>query len=96
MVKNTSNNSLAYFGAGWDFRPIRAFGINRKGLRDGAYNKFNNFIFIDALPNMSHYEPGMPGYEKSKNKEALIETLRLEALKYNMSLKKITGNMLKF
>ena len=96
--KNETNYSLAYFGAGWDFKPIRDFGINRKGLlaEDGAYNKFNHFIFIDALPKLSHYEPGMSGYEKSKNKEALIKTLKNEALKYSMTLKKRTGNMLTF
>ena len=90
MVKKKTNNSLVYFGAGWDFRPIIDFGINRKGLlaEDEAYNKFNNFIFIDALPNLSHYEPGTSGYEKSKNEEALIKTLKLEASTYNMSLKK--------
>ena len=52
--KNTEGHTLVYFGAGWDFKPTN----------DPVYKKFNHFIFIDSLPKMSHYEPGMPGYEK--------------------------------
>ena len=49
--KNTEGHTLVYFGAGWDFKPTN----------DPVYKKFNHFIFIDSLPKMSHYEPGMPG-----------------------------------
>ena len=55
-TKNTKNHSLVYFGAGWDFKPTN----------DPVYKKFNHFIFIDSLPKMSHYEPGMPGMRKAK------------------------------
>ena len=57
MESNKKKNySLVYFGAGWDFKPIN----------DQVYKKFNHFIFIDSLPMMPHYEPGMPGYEKKQ------------------------------
>ena len=64
--KITEGHTLLYFGAGWDFKPVS----------EPIYSKFNHFIFIDSLPKSSHYEPGMPGYEKSKNKEAFIKTLK--------------------
>lgn len=57
---------MVYFGAGWDFNPIN----------NPVYKKFNHFIFIDSLPKLSHNEPGMPGYEKSKDREAFINTLK--------------------
>ena len=80
------NHSLVYFGAGWDFKPIN----------DQVYKKFNHFIFIDSLPMMPHYEPGMPGYEKSKDREAFIKTLKNKAMKYGMTLSSIRKNLLTF
>ena len=82
----TESYSLVYFGAGWDFKPIN----------DQVYKKFNHFIFIDSLPMMPHYEPGMPGYEKSKDKEAFIKTLKNTALEHGMILSSIRKNLLTF
>ena len=80
------NHSRAYFGAGWDFSPVT----------NPIFEKFNHFIFIDALPKLSHYNPGQCGYEKSKNRRALLKTLRSEALKHDMkfiSIRKKTVNI---
>ena len=62
----TEDNVLVYFGAGWDVKPV-----NKK-----LYKKFNHFIFIDALPDLIHYDPGMPGYEKSKDFDSFLATLK--------------------
>ena len=87
MESNKKKNySLVYFGAGWDFKPIN----------DQVYKKFNHFIFIVSLPMMPHYEPGMPGYEKSKDREAFIKTLKNKAMKYGMTLSSIRKNLLTF
>ena len=87
MESNKKKNySLVYFGAGWDFKPIN----------DQVYKKFNHFIFIDSLPMMPRYEPGMPGYEKSKDREAFIKTLKNKAMKYGMTLSSIRKNLLTF
>ena len=85
-TKKTKSYSLVYFGAGWDFKPTN----------DPVYKKFNHFIFIDSLPKMSHYEPGMPGYEKSKDREAFIKTLKNTALEHGMILSSIRKNLLTF
>jgi len=45
---------------------------------------------------MPHYEPGMPGYEKSKDREAFIKTLKNKAMKYGMTLSSIRKNLLTF
>ena len=82
----TKSYSLVYFGAGWYFKPIN----------DQVYKKFNHFIFIDSLPMMPHYEPGMPGYEKSKDREAFIKTLKNTALEHGMILSSIRKNLLTF
>jgi len=84
--KITEGHTLLYFGAGWDFKPVS----------EPIYSKFNHFIFIDSLPKSSHYEPGIPGYEKSKNKEAFIKTLKKYALKHHLRLTNIKNNLLTF
>ena len=78
-TKNTKNHTLLYFGSGWHFTPTD----------DPAYKKFNHFIFIDSLPKLSHYEPGMPGYEKSKDRTSFINTLKNEASQYGYILSSI-------
>ena len=70
-TQKTKNYSLVYFGAGWDFNPIN----------DPVYKKFNHFIFINSLPNLSHYEPGQSGYEKSKDRKSFINTLKMQLVK---------------
>ena len=91
---------MAYFGPGWDFDFIRNFGINRKGKKSVNkglnYNKFSDFILIHALPKIPHYDPDQAGYNKSKNEEVFIETLKNEASKYGITLMRKTGNMLTF
>jgi len=77
---------LVYFGAGWDFTPID----------NPLFSKFNHFIFIDSLPNLSHYYPGSSGYEKSKDRTTLIKTLKNEALKFKLRLISIRNNLLTF
>ena len=86
--KKTKGYTLVYFGAGWDFKPIN----------DSTYSKFNHFIFIDALhvPKLLHSEPGMSGYEKSKNREAFINTLKNAARKHKLRLSSIRKNLLTF
>ena len=54
--KNTEGHTLLYFGAGWDFKPVKK----------SIFSKFNHFIYIDSLPKLSHYEPGMPGMKKAR------------------------------
>ena len=56
--KETKGYTLTYFGAGWDFEPVS----------DKIYSKFTHFIFIDSLPKLSHYEQGMSGYKKCKDR----------------------------
>ena len=85
-TKKTKENTLVYFGAGWDFEPVS----------NSLHSKFNHFIFIDALPKLSHYEPGQPGYEKSKDRRSLIKTLKKSALEHNMILTSIRKNLLTF
>lgn len=82
----TEDNVLVYFGAGWDFKPV-----NKK-----LYKKFNHFIFIDALPDLIHYEPGMPGYEKSKDNNSFLTTLKKTAYSYKLKLQNIDGDLLTF
>ena len=83
---NTKNHTLLYFGAGWDFKPTS----------NPTYKKFNHFIFIDSLPKLSHYEPGMSGYEKSKDENSFINTLKNNASRYGYILCSIEGNLLTF
>ena len=85
MVKQ-ENHSLLYFGAGWDFKPIS----------DPTYTKFNHFIFIDALPKIPHYEPGMRGYEKSKDETSFINTLKKTATQYGLKFIRKNKNLLVF
>ena len=85
-TQKTKNYTLVYFGAGWDFNPIN----------DPVYNKFNHFIFIDSLPNLSHYEPGQSGYEKSKDRKSFINTLKNAACENGLVLSSIRKNLLTF
>lgn len=82
----TENNVLVYFGAGWDFKPV-----NKK-----LYKKFNHFIFIDALPDLIHYDPGMPGYENSKDLKSFLSTLKKVSARYKLTLQNIDGDLLTF
>ena len=45
---------------------------------------------------MSHYEPGMPGYEKSKDRKAFINTLKNAARENGLVLSSIRKNLLTF
>ena len=85
-IKKTKSHTLVYFGSGWDFKPVS----------NSIFNKFNHFIFIDSLPKLSHYEPGVTGYEKSKDREAFIKTLKKEAFKHNLKSTSIRKNLLTF
>ena len=85
-TKKTNGYTLVYFGAGWDFKPVS----------DPYYSKFNHFIFIDALPKLPHYDPDQAGYEKSKDREAFIKTLKNAALKHKLILSSIRKNLLTF
>jgi hypothetical protein len=94
VVKNKKINNkekekdyaIVYFGAGWDFKPIN----------NPLYKKINHFIFVDSLPNLSHYEKGQAGYEKSKDKEAFINTLKQYAQNVGFELTDIKNNLLTF
>ena len=70
--KDMRRNSITYYGADWEY----------KSVGNEIYGKFNHFIFIDALPKLSHYEPGMSGYN--------------EAMGYNLKLISNNGNLLTF
>ena len=85
-TQKTKNYTLVYFGAGWDFNPIN----------DPVYKKFNHFIFIDSLPNLSHYEPGQSGYEKSKDRKSFINTLKNATCENGLVLSSIRKNLLTF
>ena len=85
-IKKTNDYSLVYFGAGWDFSPI-----SKK-----IYNKFNHHIYIDALPNLIHYKPGTVGYNKCKDRESFINTLKNQAKKSKLKLINIDNNLLTF
>ena len=75
--KEMKGYTLTYFGAGWDFKPVN----------NELYDKFNHFIFIDSLPKLSHYEPGMSGYNKCKDRESFIKTLKNAAKKHKLTTK---------
>ena len=45
---------------------------------------------------MSHYEPGMPGYEKSKDRKAFINVLKNAAQENGLVLSSIRKNLLTF
>ena len=79
----TNIRSLVYFGAGWDFKP----------LSNAQFDKINNFIFIDAQPRLSHYEPGQRGYKKSKN---FVKTIKDGAEQKGYIFKSMKGNLLTF
>ena len=83
---NTKNYTLVYFGVGWDI----------KSANKQIFKKFNHFIFVDSLPKLSHYEPGMAGYEKSKDEDSLINTLKNNASRSGYKLRSIEGNLLTF
>ena len=85
-TQKNKNYTLVYFGAGWDFNPIN----------DPVYKKFNHFIFIDSLPNLSHYEPGQSGYEKSKDRKSFINTVKNAACENGLVLSSIRKNLLTF
>lgn len=84
LLEINKGYTIVYFGAGWDFRPPDM----------DLYKKFNHFIFIDALPNRADYEPGMPGYNKSKDEESLIKTIKEYAGKRKWKLVSIKNNLL--
>ena len=65
-------------------------------MKNKLYEKINHFIFIDSLPKLSHYNPGQPGYEKSKNVTALTKTLVKKASDFDLKLISIKGNLLTF
>ena len=83
---NTKNYTLLYFGSGWDFRPTS----------NPIHKKFDHFIFIDSLPKLAHYEPGMPGYEKSKDRTSFINTLKNGASRYGYVLSSMEDDPLTF
>ena len=84
--KNPEGHTLLYFGPGWDFKPVIK----------PIFSKFNHFIYIDSLPKLSYYEPGMAGYDKTKNEEAFINTLKKEAAKYELIFVNKRKNLLTF
>ena len=84
--KDIKGYTLTYFGAGWDFKPVS----------NKIYSKFTHFIFIDSLPKLSHYEPGMSGYNKCKDRESFIKTLVNAAREYNLKLISNKDNLLTF
>ena len=78
--------TLVNFRAGWDFKPL--------GNKDNK--NFTNFIFIDALPNKAHYEPGQAGYPESKDRETFINTLKDNAGTYDLNVVSNVNNHLTF
>lgn len=65
--------SLILFGAGWDL------GIIKKKYKG---HNITDYIFVDALPNLPHYEKGMNGYEKSKNLKNFIGAIKDDVKTY--------------
>jgi len=65
-----SKQLLLYFGAGWDMTPLNFVKLtNGKKITKQTVNKF---VFVDALPKLSHYSPDQIGYTKSNNEKNFI------------------------
>lgn len=62
--------SLVYFGAGWDMQLL----TNRD------YKPFRQFIFIDALPNLTCHNPSQVGYKFAKDHKSFVTEITREAL----------------
>ena len=66
--------SHLYLGAGWDFKPVKCF-------------PFKHFVFVDALSDHKHYQPGQSGYQKQEN---FWNCFIAKAAKYGLKLKQKT------
>ena len=62
------------------------------------YDKFDHFIFIDALPKLQHYDEDQAGYKKCKDEKTMIKTLtdKITKKNYNYKLTNIKDNLLTF
>jgi hypothetical protein len=78
--------TLVYFGAGWDMLPLN--------MKD--YSKFAKYLFIDALPKLSHYNPDQSGYEFTKDEDSYIRKLKVEASKKGYKFINRLGDVLTF
>ena len=78
--------TLVYFGSGWDFKPVT----------NHIYRKFNNYIFIDSLPDLPHYKPDTYGYERCKSRRSFIKTLTEGAKRVGLRRTSIRGELLTF
>ena len=82
-----TGHTLVYFGAGWDFEPVV----------DPIYEKFTNFIFIDALPDLPQYKPDtLYGYKKGKDRRSFIKTITEGAEQVGLRRTSICKNLLTF
>lgn len=78
--------SLMYFGAGWDMKP----------LTKKDYRPFKRFIFIDALPNLSHYQPNQAGYANARDRQSFVSKITEKALQKKFKLCEDEGYHLRF
>ena len=85
-IEEKAPSTLVYFGAGWDMLPLN--------MKD--YAKFTKFLFIDALPKLSHYNPDQAGYEFAKDEESYIRKLKIEASKKGYRFVNKVGDKLTF
>lgn len=73
--------TLVNFGAGWDMQPL-----NKKD-----YGPFKHFIFIDAMPNLSHYQPNQAGYAYARDRQGFVAKITENALQKKFKLCKDEG-----
>ena len=75
QAADQAGETLVYFGAGWDMRAL--------GKKD--FNRFKRHLYIDALPQLQHYEDGQAGYAKSKDLPSFIEAISTSLKTYKLA-----------
>jgi hypothetical protein len=58
--------TLIYFGAGWDANIIWK-----------SPDSITRYVFVDALPDTPHYNPGQNGYPYAKDRPSFIRSISL-------------------
>jgi len=76
---------MVYFGCGWHFKPI-----------NDRYPMVQNFIYVDALPKMKHYESWQAGYYYCSTLRKLFYTVVIRVRKLGGRLTSYGSNYWNF
>lgn len=60
------------------------------------YRPFKHFIFIDALPKLTHYQPYQAGYAYAKDRQSFVSKIAEQAQQKKFKFCKDEGNLLRF